>query len=261
MSGEYTDDPGLYSIVYSDPSADREPLVELMAGAGGPVLEVCCGNGRVLLPAREAGVDVDGLDLSVPMLEDLRAQLARRGLKAGIHHADMREFALPRHYAMVLVAFNSFLHNLTQADQLSTLRCCRQHLAPGGHLAMVVFHPDLAKILEGAAGEVAVKDLPHPTGTGRVRVFDRTTDDRIEQVRNVTRRIELVDAAGSVTRTVHWRFGIRYVFKPEMELLLRASGFERWTIRPLELRPDGRGAFVDRPPREGDVLLWTARAA
>ena len=253
-----TYDPALYSIVYSDVSGDIEPLTELMASAGGPVLEVCCGNGRVLLPALLSGVDVDGLDISEPMLADLRARLTERRLRTGIYLGDMRAFALPRRYAMVVIVFNSFLHNLTQADQLATLGCCREHLATGGRLQLVAFHPDVARLVAYTAGEVVVKEIPNPTGPGRVRVVDVTTDDRIEQVRDVSRRIEFVDDAGAITRTEHWSFQLRYVFKPEMDLLLRAAGFARWTIRPLEFTGDGRAAFVEREPREGEVLLWTA---
>ena len=258
MSGDYTDDPALYSIVYDDVRADIGPLVALMKDADGPVLEVCCGNGRVLLPALSAGVDVDGLDHSEPMLADLRGKLAARGLSAGTFAGDMRGFELPRRYALVVIAFNSFLHNLAQADQLATLRSCRAHLAPGGRLALVTFHPAADKLIEWAAGEKAVKDIDNPTGPGRVRVFDRTVDDRIEQVRDVVRRIEFVDGAGTITRTEHWRFQIRYVFKPEMELLLRTAGFGRWGLRALETGAGGHAEFVDRPAREGDTLLWTA---
>jgi len=258
MDDSYTDDPQLYSTVYADVVADIEPLVALMKGAGGRVLELCCGNGRILLPALAAGVGADGLDRSLPMLADLRDAMAVRGLEAGVHAGDMRSFDLPERYALIVIAFNSFLHNLTQNDQLATLRRCRAHLAPGGRLAIVTFHPAAAKLEEWAAGEKLVKDIPNRPGPGRVRVFDTTVDDRIEQVRSVARRIEFIDDAGSPTRTEHWTFRIRYVFKPEMELLLLTAGFGHWTIRPMESGPDGRGAFVDRAAREGDTLLWTA---
>ena len=45
--------------------------------AGGPVLEVACGTGRITLPIARAGLDVTGLDVSRPMLE-----LARRKAEA-----------------------------------------------------------------------------------------------------------------------------------------------------------------------------------
>ena len=256
---EYYDDPALYRVMYADWTADVPPLLERMRAAGGPVLEVCCGNGRVLIPALESGIDADGLDLSPAMLADLESRLAAKGLRTGVHRGDMRAFSLPRRYAMVVVAFNSFLHNLTQADQLATLSCCRAHLAPGGRLLMCVFHPDVQKLIHYAGPEQLMKDLANVDGPGRVRLFDACVDDRIEQVREVKRRVEFVDEAGRVVREERLGFKLRYVFKPELELLLRAAGFGRWTIEPFVAGERGGGTFVaGRAPQEGDILLWTA---
>ena len=261
MSAYYYDDPALYDAMYADVTADIPPLVTLMREAGGPVLEVCCGNGRVLVPALEEGIDAEGLDLSPGMLGGLRGRLAAKGLRTAVHAADMRTFGLPRRYALVLIAFNSFLHNLTQADQLSTLQRCRAHLAPGGRLAIVAFHPAADKLLEWAAGEKTVKDIPNVAGLGRVRVVDITVDDRIEQVRTVRRRIEFLDDAGAVLRTERLEFVLRYVFKPEMELLLRVAGFARWSATPLLADDHGQLSLATgRAPREGDTLLWSAWA-
>lgn len=250
--------PDEYDLVYSDYTADVAPHVEACRAAGGPVLEVCCGNGRLLIPALEAGVPCEGLDLDPEMLEDLRRKLAARGLAARLHHADMRAFALPGRYRRIVIPFNSFLHNLTQEDQLRTLRCCREHLAPGGSLALVAFHPKLEHLERLDRGEVVSKDVPHPRG-GRLRVVDHAETDRVEQVRALARRLERVAGDGTVTETKTVCFRIRYVWKPEMELLLRVAGFARWEPRPLLRRFDDRGALdPEGPIQEGDVIAWTA---
>jgi SAM-dependent methyltransferase len=229
-----------------------------MREAKGPVLEVCCGNGRVLVPALEAGVEIEGLDLSPEMLAGLRAHLATRGFTATIHEADMRAFALPRRFALIVIAFNSFLHNLTQADQLATLRTCRAHLAPGGRLVLVIFHPAVDKLLQFASEETVMKDVPNRSGTGRVRFRDLCADDRIEQVRRVRRKVEFTDDAGNVERTTPVEITLRYVFKPEMELLLTVAGFTRRSVRAFETAAGAPWPLVERELREGDMLLWTA---
>ena len=43
-------------------------FVEAAQESGGPVLEVGCGTGRVLIPKARAGVEITGLDLSEHML-------------------------------------------------------------------------------------------------------------------------------------------------------------------------------------------------
>jgi SAM-dependent methyltransferase len=275
VSGAYYLSPELYDAVYADVVADIAPHVALVREAGGPALELCAGNGRLLLPALDAGVACDALDLSAEMLESLHAKLAARGWQrrgegaaARFRHADgreiavqagdMRDFSLAMRYELIVIGFNSFLHNLTQDDQLATLRCCRHHLTSGGRLVLSAFHPSAEKLIEWASGERMFKDIP--AGDGRVRVYDHAQDDRVEQVRNMTRRIEFTDAAGNVTRRESVKFLLRYAYKPEMELLLHVAGFSRW-----EARPAFEGYFTDagepageRALREGDVIAWTA---
>lgn len=249
-------DPALYDAVYSDYTADIVPHMAAMRAAKGPALEVCCGNGRLLIPTLEAGVSCEGLDLEARMLDDLRAKLAAKGLRATLHRADMRDFTLPMRYALIAIGFNSFLHNLTQADQLKTLRCCRQHLESGGRLQLTAFHPSAEKLLQWSGKESLMKDVPWQGR--RYRVHDRADDDRVEQVRHMTRRIEVLEGDRVVEeRTL--TFDLRYVYKPEMELLLRVAGFSRWEVKAAF------GAYSDpasvagaRAPREGDNLQWTA---
>ena len=256
--GAYYLDPELYDVVYGDIVADIEPYLALLRGAASPALEVCCGNGRLLVLVRAAGIACDGLDLDPRMLAQLREKLAARSLTATLYEADMRDFSLPGRYALITIPFNSFLHNLTQADQLRTLRCCRHHLASGGRLVMNVFQPSLAKLLQGG-DEVLFKQVPRAGGT--VKIWDRTVDDHAEQLRQVHRRVEFLDAAGARTREEQVSFSLRYIFKPEMELLLHVAGFPRWEARPLftdHAGPASGSLTLDRPVREGDVVQWSA---
>lgn len=257
MPGDgYYLDPALYDAVYSDYTADVAPHVAALRAADGPALELCCGNGRLLLPALEAGVDCEGLDREESMLADLRRKLAAKGLRATLHRADMRDFTLPMRYALIAIGFNSFLHNLTQDDQLATLRCCRQHLESGGRLLLTVFHPSAEKLLQWSGQESFTKQVDWRGR--RYRVFDRADDDRVEQLRRMTRRIEVYEGERKVDERTE-TFPLRYVYKPEMELLLRVAGFPRWQVEPLFTDyADPGSAAGGRPPREGDNLLWTA---
>ncbi len=257
MSDALYADAALYDLMYEGFVQDVPLAVALAREANGPVLELCAGSGRLTLPMARAGADLDALDLSPVMLAALRERAAAAGLRVGTHTGDMADFDVPRRHALVLIGFNSFLHNLTQAAQLATLRGCRAHLEPGGMLALTMFHPSAGKLVELAAAETLSKDIANPHGPGRVRVFDACEDDRIEQVRRVTRRVEFTDDAGAIVRTVTTPFTIRWVYKPEMELLLAAAGFVRWTVQPLDTI-DGAWTPVERTPHEGDMLLWKA---
>ena len=62
------------------PYQQREDVaffVEMARETGGPVLEVGCGTGRVLIPTARAGVSISGLDASPSMLKVCRESLSR----------------------------------------------------------------------------------------------------------------------------------------------------------------------------------------
>ena len=67
----------IYDAVYAD--RDDAAFWQAMAAAagGGPILELGCGTGRVLLPLARAGYEITGLDLSAQMLERCRAKARR----------------------------------------------------------------------------------------------------------------------------------------------------------------------------------------
>ena len=250
--------PDQYDLMYGDFRADIGFHVADAKRANGPVLEVCCGNGRLTVPMAEAGIDLDGLDLDAGLLADLGRKLAARGLKAGLHQGDMREFTMPRRYALVMIPFNSFYHNLTQPDQIATLRCCREHLEHGGRLCLIAYHPS-AKILASVDAEpVFWKEVPTGDG-GRARLFNQMSVDRIEQVQHIHRIIEHVDASGRTTEKQEYDFYLRYAGKPEMELLLGTAGYSHWDVHtPFERYEADTFYDPPRPPVDGGPLAWNA---
>ena len=247
---EYVE-PEFYDLVYSWYRDDLEFYVALARRAGGPVLEIGCGTGRILIPSLEAGAAIDGLDLEPGMLEVLRQKAAALELKPHVYVADMRDFTMPRRYALITIPFRAFSHNLTIEDQLKTLRCCREHLEPGGRLVLNVFHPTFAYLVEPESQEMALeKEYPHP-GTGLpVRVYSRRTIDRVNQLLRAEKEIKESDLAGGVAAVHRHAFTLRWFYKAELELLLRAAGFTRFEVR---------GGFDGRPlERDTDEMVWTA---
>jgi hypothetical protein len=102
-----------------------------------------------------------------------------------------------------------------------------------------------------------MKDVPWQGR--RYRVHDRADDDRVEQVRRMTRRIEILEG-DRVAEERTLTFDLRYVYKPEMELLLRVAGFSRWEAKAAfaDYSDPSSAAAGARAPREGDNLMWTA---
>ena len=74
------EDGDVYDLVLRDIPYGLDFYVALARQANGPVLDVACGTGRILLPCLQAGVDIEGLDLFEPMLNTLRAKATALGL-------------------------------------------------------------------------------------------------------------------------------------------------------------------------------------
>ncbi len=122
--------------------------VELALQAGGRVLEVGVGSGRIAVPAALAGVPVVGVDNSQVMLDLARERAAPHGVDLELVRADMRALPDLGRFALVLVPFRAFLHLRDDAERLSVLRALFDRLEPGGTLAFDVFHPDHDDIVE-----------------------------------------------------------------------------------------------------------------
>lgn len=224
------EDAAAYDALFGDFDFDRGFYVALARGISGPVLEVTCGTGRILIPCLEAGVDIEGVDLYLPMLERLRAKAAARGLGPQVHHADMRSFALPRRYALIVIPFNGFVHCLTTADQIACLTTCRAHLASGGRLVFNTIPPHLVSA-PGLEGVPVLEHEARDPATGHtVRIYDTRMLDRVAQVQHSVMAIEELDDAGRVVASRASVTDMRWTWKPEMDLLLRAAGFARWTL-------------------------------
>ena len=109
--------------------------VDVARRCGGPVLDVGCGSGRLLLPLLEAGVACAGMDLSPDMLALAAAKLAAYGYEAPLHQADMQCFHLDETFAGILVPYQSMMYMTSPEKRRQALRCMAAHLQPQGLLA------------------------------------------------------------------------------------------------------------------------------
>jgi SAM-dependent methyltransferase len=225
--------------VLRDPSGDREFYATLAAETGGPVLEIGCGTGRVLLPIARAGHTAVGVDPSAAMLEVFRAKGLPENLTLVCGRA--QDLALEqRDFGLATMPFRAFMHLERTEDQLETLRRIRSHLRPDGWLALDVFDPDLARM---AALEESGEQPSFPWHQRTVVRRYAVTRDHAHQLQSV--RFDYTDAQtgeslGTETVTMRWTY--RY----ELEHLLVRAGFEpfRWSSGYDERPYIGKGDIV-----------------
>ncbi len=128
-------------------AADLPLWRALAARAGGPILDLGAGTGRVSLDLAQHGHQVHALDVD----GDLLAALAQRAgrLDVTVHHADARSFDLGWvRFGLVLAPMQTMQLLGGPEGRRSCLRSVRRHLQPGG-----LFAAALANALEGFDGE------------------------------------------------------------------------------------------------------------
>ena len=204
------------------------------AAARGPVLELGCGTGRILIPTARAGQTITGLDGSAHMLERCRTKISHEPEdvrnRIRLTRGDIRGFELADRFALITAPFRVVQHLTSIDDQLRFLDTVARHLAPGGRLVFDVFNPNLARLV--AADSAEHEDTPElvlPDGRTLRRAFRVVRVRLIDQVSEV----ELIYYVGGVTRTVQryvQAFEMRWFFRAEIEHLLARSGFRLRSI-------------------------------
>jgi SAM-dependent methyltransferase len=111
--------------------------------AGGAVVELGVGTGRIAIPTAAAGVPVIGVDSSAGMLEVCRRQAEAAGVSdlLDLRVGDIANPPVPERVRLVTCPFRSYLHLADAAARLGALRAARELLTPGGRLIFDVFSP------------------------------------------------------------------------------------------------------------------------
>ncbi|GMV94294.1 MAG: methyltransferase [Candidatus Hydrogenedentota bacterium] len=232
--GGYEDQPFLAELYDQLPAyAARKDIafyVDYARSVNGPVLELACGTGRVLIPVAESGCQIVGLDLSEFMLAKCRSRLKKAAFevrnRVRIIRGDMTNYGLGETFALVTTPFRPFQHLISVQDQLACLRCANRHLRPGGTLILDLFHPNL----EYLCSPSCFNEQEDCTGVTRsdgsvLRQAHRIKAQyRSRQMMDVEMIFYVTHPDGREEQLVH-AFPFRYFFRYEIEHMLARRGF------------------------------------
>lgn len=207
--------------------------LELARQSPGPVLEIACGTGRVLLPIARQGIEIHGVDNSQPMLAILKANLAGEApgvrQRVTLHEGDMRSFHLGEKYPLVIIPFRPLQHMHTLPDQLSALRAASLHLTDSGVLAFDVFYPRFELIHTKIGEEVPEMEWnpePHLTAAKTVRrYFRKDRVDKINQTFSFTFIYRTFQAGALLLEEIE-PFQLSYFTYPHLRALFLLAGLE-----------------------------------
>ena len=197
---------GMFAPDVLGPTVDR---LAKLAG-GGRALEFAIGTGRVAVPLAERGVPVTGIELSRPMVEQLRTKVGEAAIPVVV--GDMATARARGDYSLVYLVFNTISNLLTQAEQVACFRNAARHLTPGGRFLIELWVPELRKLPPGQQATVFHCE-PGYIGLD-------TYDVLHQQV--VSHHFRFGDGRqAQLFRSPH-----RYIWPAELDLMAQVAGFE-----------------------------------
>jgi SAM-dependent methyltransferase len=200
-----------------------ERTVDLLAQVAGgqAALELGIGTGRIALPLSRRGLRVHGIELSEPMVEQLRREPGATMVEVTV--GDFATSSVDGMFDLVYLLCNTITNLTSQDEQVECFRNAARHLRPGGTFLIENFVPQLRRIPPGEH-ELVFTSTPSHIGVDSY--------DFLSQV-EVSRHWWVVDGELRTFSSPH-----RYVWPAELDLMARIAG----------LRPSGRWSDWDRSP-------------
>lgn len=186
------------------------PAVDLLArlAGEGSALELAIGTGRVAIPLAARGVPVSGIELSEPMVTEMRRKPGGDALPVVL--GDMASATVGGRFSLVYLVFNSISNLRTQDEQVACFENAARHLAPGGRFVIDLWVPPLRRL---PPGQIAV---PFDVGEGHIGFDTYDLATQASESHHYTR-----DPDGSI------RYGVgrfRYIWPAECDLMARIAG-------------------------------------
>lgn len=216
-----------------------EPAVEFLAplAAGGRVLELGIGTGRIALPLAARGVEVHGVDASQAMVTKLRAKSGGQDVPVTI--GDFAEVSVEGTFNLIFVAVSTIFALVTQEDQVRCFANVAAHLVAGGAFVVDAFVPDPALFTDEqrlAAHRVDVEEVELIAGR----------HDRVAQ-RVSSAQIRLSEAGIRLDP-----MEIRYAWPTELDLMAQLAGLQLrervcgWSREPFTDRSRAHVSVYER---------------
>lgn len=162
--------PPLYATHHDSNQEDLPFWLSLAEKYRGPVLELGCGTGRVLIPLIKAGFKLVGLDHDLDMLRYLWRQAGNQaGLQPQVVAGDMCTFHFGMQFQLILLPCNTF-STLDTHQRKESLGCVARHLRLNGRFAVSMPNPELLANLPAFSAAEMEDEFLHPVSGYPVQV-------------------------------------------------------------------------------------------
>ena len=238
---------------------DVEFYVSQARQAGGRVLDLGCGTGRISCALAEAGCEVVGVDRSGAMLDVAKSKVAGlpsdKRSKVRFVEADIVNLDLNEKFDLIISPYQALQFVVSLGDLRKALKTAHDHLNDGRRLIFDFFDPKPEFIAAnvGPLGSLFRygMEFKFPPTNRRVVVSDACHFITDKQLLLQTFAFDELDADSRVAGRAITTIQMRYAYKYEMMLLLETCGFDTEAVYgDFSLTPYGADA---------DLQLWVAR--
>ena len=237
----------LYDVDLVEDPGDLDLYLALAARAGGAVLELAAGTGRLAVPLAEAGHEVTAVDIDPAMLARLRRRAAAAGnAVAGrltVVEGDLLDLRLEgdRAFSLAFIALNSLFLLASRDAQRQAFKAMAGQLAPGGLAVADVWLPDADDLARFDGRMILEYDREDPESGRRVTKVAAAQHDASTGIVNLTTIYEEGRQGEAAVRWVR-RDALRLASSGELEDFATDAGLEVETIAgDYDLGPLGSG--------------------
>lgn len=236
-----------YNLLYDNNYLEPDILVrdipfwmDMANRYGEPILELCCGNGRISICLAEQGWQVTGIDISESMLEEAR----RKCSQVEWIQADVQNFALDKQFSLIIIPFNTLGHLSDLQSIENCLKLVRKYLQPDGRfiieLENYLQEDNLEFLLSKTRNLYSVYE--DPDGKGTVVVTYENELHLPQQIWIWKLFFQLTGQKQEIVEEIKYRL----YFPKELDMLLKYNGFtiEHW-FGDYDLTP-----FTSESPRQ-----------
>ena len=221
------------------PFDDIALFAEIARSCAGPVLELGCGNGRILLELDARRIAVVGVDRSTQMLASLRTKARARTLASHVCQMDVRALGFLPLFELVLCPYSLVTYMTADDDAARMLHEIRRVLMPSGHVVLDAFIPRAE-----AATNTFVLDYRRPFDDDGLLVRSKRISRLSARTHRIERRYERFAADGTLVERIETVEDIRTFTPEQVAQLLDENGFEPerswWDYANGERQPQSR---------------------
>ncbi len=218
-----------YDLLYKDKDYSAEVdyilgLIKRYQPSTASILTLGCGTGKHEIELANKGLQVEGVDRSEEMIHIANENLQKSGIPhtmLNFNLGDVRSVNLGKKFDSVISLFHVASYQTSNEDLRQFVETAKKHLKKGGLFIFDVWH-----------GPAVLTDKPL-VRTKEVEneslLIIRDTQPVLRSEENVVEVnfiIKVSDKVRNTTQTLSECHRMRYLFKPELMLLLKEAGLE-----------------------------------